>query len=304
MTTADVRWRALPGSWRRSPVLLVTAGLSLVGLLVAVIGLAVDDTRITGAPAWLKPAKFGISITVYSLTLAWLLSLVRGHQRVVRSVAITTALALVGEIVLIDLQVVRGTTSHFNGDTPFDARLFSTMGGLIALVFAAALVVAVLLTRQRDLPRPLAAAVRGGVLVALLGMAEAGLMFANTSDDDEGAHTVGAPDGGPGLPLTGWSTEHGDLRVAHFAGLHALQALPLLAWGLARLRPDLPVRRQVALVRLAAAGYAVAVVLLAWQAERGEPLLHPHAPVLATGAAGLVLATVAVAAILRPAVPR
>jgi hypothetical protein len=88
-----------------------------------------------------------------------------------------------------------------------------------------------------------------------------------------GAHTVGAADGGPGLPGTGWSREHGDLRVPHFLGLHALQALPLLALALRRSRWS--EQQRTRLVGSAAVSYAGLVALLFWQALRGQPLLRP-----------------------------
>jgi hypothetical protein len=88
-----------------------------------------------------------------------------------------------------------------------------------------------------------------------------------------GAHTVGAPDGGPGLPATNWSTEHGDLRIPHFLGLHAMQALPLLALWFRRQR--LPEAAQVRLVAAAAGSYALLFVILLQQALRGQPLVHP-----------------------------
>jgi hypothetical protein len=88
-----------------------------------------------------------------------------------------------------------------------------------------------------------------------------------------GAHTVGASDGGPGLTGTGWSTEHGDLRVPHFVGLHALQFLPLVALLLARgqFRPNVRVR----LTLVAAASYASLYVILVLQALRGIPFVAP-----------------------------
>jgi hypothetical protein len=95
-----------------------------------------------------------------------------------------------------------------------------------------------------------------------------------------GAHTVGAPDGGPGIPGTGWSTEHGDLRVSHFIGLHALEVLPLIALGLRRRR--LPADARARLTLTAAGSYFALFAILLAQALRGQPVLHPDALTMGT----------------------
>ena len=297
------------------PVLALSVALSLLALLVATVGLLVDGRLITGAAAWAKPAKFGLSVAVYFATLRWLLSLVVGRRRLVGVLGAASGVALVVELLLIDVQVVRGTTSHFNTATPFDTAVLGVMGGLVVVVFLAAAATGVLLLRQRGLPPPLASGVRAGLAglaVTLLGMSEAVLMIANHGSNPGGGHTVGAPDGGPGWPLLGWSTAHGDLRIAHFIGLHALQVLPLLGWALTRqvgrarrgagaeIGPGgaerrvaaLPPDAQVQVVRVVAVAYAALVGLLTWQAEAGRPLLSPS-PAMLAAAATLAAATVA-----------
>lgn len=115
-----------------------------------------------------------------------------------------------------------------------------------------------------------------------------------------GAHSVGVEDGGPGLPVTGWSTEGGDLRVAHFVGLHGSQVVPLLGLAAARLgRGRLGAGHRVALVWVGGLAYLAVVVLTTWQALRGQPLLDPDGltlAVLATVVLVTVGAAVAVAA--------
>ena len=286
----------------RAGILLGVSVGCLVVLAAAAIGLVADPRQITGDPAWLKPAKFAVSIAVYCATLAWLLTLVRGRRRLVRTAAWATGVALALEMALILLQVARGTTSHYNVGTPFDAAVFQAMGALLPVVYGGGVLAAVLLIRQRGLPAILASGIRGGLLVCLLGMAQAVLMMGNTGFTDAatlGAHAVGGPDGGPGLPITGWSTRHGDLRVAHFVGLHALQVLPLLAWLLQRRATGLGVPARVRLVvRLATVACAAVVGLLTWQALRGLPLLRPDAAVLSAAGLGAGLVAAAVAAIV------
>lgn len=268
-------------------VLAVGTGLALAALTVAAVGLLLDPRTITGAPAWLKPAKFGLSVALYLVTLRWMVSRVEGHRRLLAAAAVVLVACLGTELVLIDLQAARGTTSHFNESSVFDAAVYFSMGGLISVVFLATIVAGVLVLRARGADRAIAAGVRWGLVLALLGMAEAVLMTVNFGWSDGGGHTVGGIDGGPGLPITGWSTLHGDLRIGHFLGLHGLQALPILAFLL--VRTGLSERVRTRLTGIAGLGYAGVVALVTWQALRGQPLLAPDA---ATFVAAAVLATV------------
>jgi hypothetical protein len=291
--------------------LLALVGLAmLVALAGTLIGLLADPRVITGAPAWLKPAKFAISISIYSFTLLWLLSFVQGHARLVRLVANVTALAFIVEMILIVTQVVRGTTSHFNVATPLDTAIFSTMGLFIVVAWVMSLLAALLLIRQSLPDCAYAWALRLGLLLSLVGAAIGILMIMPTEAQlaaavagrglpISGAHSVGVPDGGSGLPLVGWSTTGGDLRVAHFVGLHALQMLPLAGWLLSRSRArQLGARYRLALVWTAGLSYLGLIALLTWQALRGQPLIAPDAAMLAALSALLGATALATLAIL------
>jgi hypothetical protein len=288
----------------RGPLALVGLGM-VATLALALVGLLVDPRVITGAPAWLKPAKFAVSIALYSFTLLWLLTFVRGHVRLVRLVSWATAIGFVVEMAIIAGQAARGTTSHFNTATPLDGALFSIMGGFIVLVWAMGLLAAALLLRQRLEEPAFAWSLRLGLLISLIGMAAAVPMTMPTEAQvaaarsggmpTSGAHTVGAPDGGPGLPVVGWSTEGGDMRVAHFVGLHGMQLLPAVGWLVSRRAARRGAARlgrghRVALVWTAAGGYLGLVLLLAWQALRGQSVVAPDAATL-TALAGLAAAT-------------
>ncbi len=294
------------------PLLWFVAAMGVLAL-VSAVGIVVDDRILVGVPIWTKPFKFSVSFIAYGLSLAWMLSLLPRGRRVGWWAGTVLSVTSAIEMVLITLQVIRGTRSHFNHATPFDSAVFSLMGATVAVLWLAALVIAVLLLRARILDRAMAWAVRLSSLIALAGAAVGFLMVRPTPEqlavDDvpiSGAHSVGVPDGGPSMPLTGWATTGGDLRVPHFFGMHALQLLPLLLIvlaalaarsdrfpGLARLA-DEEVRLRLTLT--ASAAYAATFVLLTWQALRGQALLAPDGATLA-GAGAIVLLGGAAAAL-------
>jgi len=294
---------AITRLWQTDKPLTAVGLLMLVALAGSVAGLWLDPRVITGAPAWLKPAKFAVSIAIYTLTLAWVFTYLPAWRRTRRIVGWTSAVVFVLELVIIDLQAWRGTTSHFNVGTPMDAILFSVMGAAIVVQTLSSVAVAVALWRQQFADRAIGWALRLGLTLTILGAFTGGLMTRPTETQlaearatgriaIAGAHTVGAADGGTGIPGTGWSREHGDLRVPHFIGLHALQVLPLVLLAVGR--RTAAERARVQLVMVTTASYASLYGILLWQALRGQSLIAPDA----VTAVALLAWAVATAAVL------
>ena len=277
--------------WKIDRPLMATAAIMTAALVWAAAGLLLDPRTIAGAPAWLKPAKFAISIAIYTFTLTWIFGYLSDRPTLQRLVSWSTSSILIMEVAIINLQAWRGTTSHFNVGTVLDTTLFSLMGIgiLLQTLIAAALCIA--LWNHRFADPALGWAIRLGLTISLIGASTGGLMVRPTAEQlatahetgrlvVSGAHTVGAPDGGPGLPGTKWSLEHGDLRVAHFLGLHALQALPAVALVLFSL--GWTEERRTRMVLAAAASYGALFVIILWQALRGQSVVRPDITTTAT----------------------
>jgi hypothetical protein len=293
MTTATVPLHAR----RHRPLVVLTGTMALL-TVVAAVGIFADDRVLTGVPIWLKPFKFAISFAIYGLTLAWMLSVLPRRSRLAEWAAVAIVGVAVVEEGIIVVQAARGTLSHYNETTPLNAALWQAMGTSILVLFVAHLLISVVSLRQRIPDRANAYGIRLGLGLSLLGMLAAVPMVMPGQDPGiegiAGAHSVGVPDGGPGLPLTGWSTTGGDLRIGHFVGLHALQALPLLAWALHK---RLDERRRTRLLLVGGGAYGVLIVLLTWQALRAQPLLRPDSLTLAAWAA-LAVATATAATLV------
>lgn len=305
LQTRDPGKTLLQRAWHTNwPLTMLGVAMILV-FLAALAGVLIDHRVITGAPAWLKPAKFAVSVSVYCFTFVWLLGFVESRPRLARLAANVTVVSFIVEMTVILTQAARGTTSHFNVTTPLNTFLWLTMGVFIVVVWTMNLLLAILLLFERIPNRPFAWSLRLGLLVSLVGMGSGFLMVRPTHEQlvtmavnhgprIVGAHSVGVADGGPGLPVVGWSTVGGDLRVAHFLGIHAMQILPFFGWFVARRRNAFARFKEVhrlALISTIGFTYLGLVLLLVWQALRGQSVIRPDVQTLSVGLVLLALAS-------------
>ena len=250
-----------------SPLLHATGWAHLALAVMFILAGAFDPTQVYGINVWLKPIKFALSIALYVWTIALMLGPLATWPPtpwLARGIALT----MFAEIISIGLQSARGVPSHFNNTTPFDAAVFGFMGLMILL--NSLLVFGVFLGyvwRDVSLHPLLVSGIRTGLVLFMIGSLIGVIMVVLQG------HTIGAGDGGPGLPFVNWSTLHGDLRIAHAVGLHALQIIPLAAWWIStRMQGSTRTAQALTLAALSVT-YLGALIFTLRQAFAGKPLI-------------------------------
>jgi hypothetical protein len=258
---------------RKATPMLWWCALGLLVTSVVTLALMPGDARtINGVSVWLKPWKFQVSLVVHLMTLALVAALLVPTPKLTRQLRWMSVVAVVAglfEIIYIGWRASRGEASHFNVGSAFGSAMYTLMGiGAVSLTACAGWL------GWRVLREP------GGTLprVVQVGMGW-GLILGCVLGTLSGAYVSGQPGhwvGGTAsdanaLPIVKWSLDGGDLRVAHFFGLHAMQILPLV--GLALHRTVASAANAVRAWWVLATIYAAFTGFTFWQAVSGRPFV-------------------------------
>ncbi|SRR5258705_10128496 len=244
---------------RRNKLLFWFGLFNLAVAIICLLLMPFEEIKILGVNRWLKPFKFYSSVGIMVLTMGWLLYYLNNAKKI-KTYSWLIVISMLFENGLIMTQAIRNTTSHFNNTSTLNGIIFNLMGVFILVFTITVILICISFFKQKQFSIPDAYiwGIRLGVLFFLFFSLEGGIMIGLLK------HTVGGPDGGPGLPLVNWSTKYGDLRIAHFIGIHSLQVLPLFGNYIAK------TKKQAIIFSVA---YFLIVAALFLQAMKGIPLL-------------------------------
>lgn len=199
--------------------LLVFASLLALCMIPAALAARRDPRTLRGVSVWAKPLKFMAALVLFALTTAVLMR-AAGPGAPLDGIAALVIGTSTFEAAYITYQASRGQPSHYNTSDALHTALTVVMAaGAIGLTASQAwLAWAIIATNPAwSTSVPVLGAITG--LFATFALATiSGFMLGGRR----------AP-AGRGVPVVGWR-RYGDLRPAHFMGVHAQQFIP--AFGL------------------------------------------------------------------------
>ena len=230
------------GTWRSvhrdEPVLIVTAAILVAMMLPAFYAYLVETRTFNGINVWIKPLKFMSSGAIFLATLAIFMPYLDRADRERKSVRIMVwaiSVILLLEILYITYRASLAEASHYNRTTTRDIVYYALMGAgiLTATVMSGWFGWLMLRAKDKIANTDLRFAVALGLIFGcVLGSITGQYMSAQSN------HWVGGVQNDAGGSFFfGWSRTGGDLRAAHFVGLHAMQGIPLIGWLAARYVP-------------------------------------------------------------------
>ncbi len=256
-----------------SPALFCVATASLLASVLTLAVMWADPRTPQGASVWLKPWKFQFSFGIYALTLTLFMVWLPAPALRTRAVRFVVWAAIVSglfEVIYITWQGARGLPSHFYRTDRFYAVMYTLMGVGAVVLTSSALVLGIVIARERAYA--LAPAIKLSIVLGLVLTFVLGAGFGGYLGGQASGHWVGGvkSDAG-GLPIVGWARGGGDLRVAHFFGIHAMHFVPAFAaaWSAVSL-PNRGARAAVWAFALVFSGVRVFTFV---QAVQGRPFL-------------------------------
>lgn len=249
-------------------MLAAFAILMAVAMLPTMLAILIDTRTFNGINVWIKPFKFQSSVAIYLATLTWFWAYLDASVRArrgVRTAVWAMCIILLLEVVYITYRAALAEGSHFNESTPFAAIAYPLMGVsiLIAVLIGAGFGVLILRSSEGGTSPTLRLAIGTGLIVGNILGAITGVYTSM-----HGSHWVGGiPNDATGMFFFGWSRTGGDLRVAHFVGLHAMQGIPIIGY----LVRNMPAGRTVVWACLAI--WTATTIFFFIQAIGGRPFL-------------------------------
>src|SRR6476619_7790423 len=77
----------IKSAWTFDPTLTIFTLSAALLTVIGAIGMLIDPRIVLGMPNWAKSTKFGISLSLYGVSLLWMLPMITNRPRLVRFMA-------------------------------------------------------------------------------------------------------------------------------------------------------------------------------------------------------------------------